>query len=620
MESSSKLGLSENSLLAVEDVSLIFNARAGLHHVDLHLERGRIYALFGEHGSGKTTLCEVLAGLAQPQSGSVRIHGKPTQGYTYARATTAGVLFVDQDVLLNENITVNDFFNLQNAGYFRHLFSYRGRNARKVGRFLDDYGIDISPTALIRKLPIQQRVLISIFQRIYHEPLVLILDESIDKLTLDNKRLVYRALLRLRKEGKAVLLATHDTRDVYGLADTVVIMRAGEIVLRESVNHIDELSIIRIAYTQAMQDSRAGRSNADFYSLLKFNQAILERLPVGLLILDYRGVVKNANASCEQFFGEDSLNDRTVDDLFAGNPALLDRLRKGFESRTGVSLIGVTFQMGSGYLTLNVVTYPVVDGDHLLGHVLILSDVTEQEFLRQKIIVSEKMAGVGLLAAGVAHEINNPLEVVMSSLDAIRLTSSEEDKAKYLSYIEEEIDRISRIVANLVSYGRTERDNGAVDTISVVREVIALVEPYAQAHSTEVTVELPDTPLPLVAVNAAELKQVLLNVLKNSVHAITHERGHIRVIVAPSNGLDRIQITVDDNGTGIAEEALQQVFMPFYSAGPHGGSGLGLYICYQILEKHGGSIEFVNKRLGARCVIELPAATLTARHDNSSSM
>ena len=236
-------------------------------------------------------------------------------------------------------------------------------------------------------------------------------------------------------------------------------------------------------------------------------------------------------------------------------------------------------------------------------------DVTAERLLQRQLLQSEKMAAVGTLAGGVAHEINNPLGAILAFAQlAIReMESGTEPPREFLDEIETSAMRCKRIVENLLEYSRPsrgEREQVAVATL--VDQALFLMRPQLAAKDIQVVSD--DQPTPRVSGDANQLQQVLVNLISNAYRAMDR-RGRLTIRTA-SEGTDRVRVTVEDDGRGIPPKHLGKIFEPFFTTRPDGrGTGLGLSISYGIVRDHGGEIRVESTEgAGTRFDVLLPAA------------
>ena len=212
---------------------------------------------------------------------------------------------------------------------------------------------------------------------------------------------------------------------------------------------------------------------------------------------------------------------------------------------------------------------------------------------RRKLVMAEKLAALGELTAGVAHEINNPTQVMLGNLDILIAELGErlDPVRPEVDLVIEQVYRIQAIIEKLLKYARPGEYAGyltAIDVNQVVRDTVALVRHLQKSHAFELRLELAASHS--VTINEQELQQVLVNLISNAVHALPDCGGLITLSTTDWND-DGVCITVADNGTGMDEAQCSQIFNPFYSGRRHGeGTGLGLSVSYGLVRRYGGDI------------------------------
>ena len=263
--------------------------------------------------------------------------------------------------------------------------------------------------------------------------------------------------------------------------------------------------------------------------------------------------------------------------------------------------------------TLQIFSYPILDekGD-LLSVIEYVKDITEEQQLQEQLIQSEKLAGIGILASGVTHEINNPLSGIIGMAE---IALEEEDPSKNKEYLNDILNcaqRIGEIVKGLKSYSRVAKkeDLSPVDLNEVLEESLKMVRLAIKKTSAEVIKKF--QLIEKVQANMGEIQQVFTNLITNAFQAMDGNGG--RLVLSTRSLKDSVEVKVSDNGNGIPQKYLNQIFDPFFTTkNPGEGTGLGLNIVYRIVTKYGGTIDVESKeQLGTTFTIKFPLRRVEA--------
>ncbi|MBI2396092.1 MAG: response regulator [Deltaproteobacteria bacterium] len=329
------------------------------------------------------------------------------------------------------------------------------------------------------------------------------------------------------------------------------------------------------------------RSRQDFRNLL-------ERAPVGVAI-HRDGTFVWANSTLARMLGwprgEDLVGSSIFDSVHPDDrAAIVARAAQPVAAtRSGEYRI---LRRDGGAIMCEIAPTQEVEFDGATARLLVANDVTERSRIREQLALADRMASLGMLAAGVAHEINNPLTYVQLNLEAIARDVARKGASNLegpVSIAMEGIDRVREIVADLRTFARADDETvGGVDVDEVIDATLRLAAKTLGASST---IEREHLGVPPALGNRARLGQVFLNVMLNAHEAIEERGGHGLVRVRTFAEADRVFLEVADNGPGIRAEDLPRVFDPFFTTKPVGrGTGLGLAICHRIVERFGGAI------------------------------
>ncbi|HLB55144.1 MAG TPA: ATP-binding protein, partial [Gemmatimonadales bacterium] len=254
------------------------------------------------------------------------------------------------------------------------------------------------------------------------------------------------------------------------------------------------------------------------------------------------------------------------------------------------------------------------DGETITHVITIGEDVTETQVAQRRILQSEKLAAIGQLAAGIMHEINNPLATIgacVAAIDARLGKSADSTVREYLEIIDKEVDRCTRIVDGLLDFSRPKEPapKRSIGVNELIEQTLFLLKHHQRFRRITVTRRLADGLSPILA-NDEQMIQVLMALMLNGVDSM--EEGGVLTVSTRSNPVraDEVVIEIADTGHGIPAADLPKIFEPFYTTKPPGrGTGLGLSICYGIVEQHVGRIEVDSEPgLGTSFRLYLPVA------------
>ncbi len=365
------------------------------------------------------------------------------------------------------------------------------------------------------------------------------------------------------------------------------------------------------------------RKVEEFERLKEFSENIVESISVGILAADLDDRVESWNSQVEQLTGisrEAAVGKRFREVLPSDLCFRLDQVK----GQTGVHNIykftlrplGVR-QPANGVnghssvlaeSVVNLAVAPLISKDgRQIGRLVIFDDITERSELERRLVQADKLSSIGLLAAGVAHEVNTPLAVISSYAQMLaKQVSGDEGKSKLLEKIAKQTFRASEIVNSLLNFSRVSpTEFEEVDLTRVIRETVGLVE--HQFGKAGIAIQADFDASGTVRGNTGKLQQVFLNIILNARDAMD-SGGRLSIRTSSDSGALRIEIT--DTGHGIEPEHLARIYDPFFTTkGAKKGTGLGLAVTYGIVKEHSGHIEVESQPgAGTRFVLEFPLA------------
>lgn len=387
--------------------------------------------------------------------------------------------------------------------------------------------------------------------------------------------------------------STARTIAVIGLGRTI----GGDFLSSEDVELLESLaSYIGIALQNASLYALLGEKISEFERLKEFNENIVESINIGVLAVDLEDRIESWNAQMEAMYALSRAEaiGQPLRDVF---PAELAARLEGLRNESGVHHLykfHLTTRAGEARIT-NIVVAPLVSRDFVLvGRICLVDDITERVSLENQLAQTDKLSSIGLLAAGVAHEINTPLAVISSYAQMLsKQMRGDERLGPLLDKITQQSFRASEIANGLLNFSRTSTTEfRETDLNSVIHDTLSLVE--HQMMTAKIVLEVDLSPnLPLINGNPGKLQQVFLNLLLNAKDAMTGG-GHLRVRTS-ANG--HVEAIISDSGCGIAPEHLKRIYDPFFTtktaarAGDRRGTGLGLSVSYGIIQEHAGKIQ-----------------------------
>lgn len=612
--------------LSLHGVSVAFDEIPVLSEINLTIRRGEIHALLGEHGSGKSTLCKVISGFMQPDRGEIGIDGRRFAGLTARQAQARGIRLISQENPMFENMSVAANLFLNNRSVFSSPFTTRRRLHREAREYLASWDMTLDPREKLSSLHIGDKIILNVLKNLHYSPSLLILDESFERLTTTYLQKLKQLLLSMNEQGMSLLYVTHKVDDLFDFAHHVTILREGSILYRDSIKESDAIDLIRLAYTQISKEEASENPGQEFYALLKYNRAILEELPVSLLVVDEGYKLKIINDSAKSLFGVEERRyfNRSWEILpLMNGDELFPVLEEAVSAQESRSFHDLALEFEDRLVEVDVNVFPIFDGRHFIGSIIVFADITEQEQMRGKIMLAEKLASVGLLSAGVAHEINNPLEIIYNYLDHIRIKSGgNPEMEEAVRGIEAEIESISQITSNLILFGESRvEETEILELHELLLTILDLVRRTAAGKGIEIVAQPVEQPL-YCSANRNELKQVILNLLKNAFEAMpAGGRLTVRTELEELGSRRRIRLIVRDTGTGISVRNREDLFLPFFTTKDEREEnlGLGLAISYSLVRRYNGNIEVSSPpEGGAEFVVLLPVAEGGAELPRSS--
>ncbi len=383
----------------------------------------------------------------------------------------------------------------------------------------------------------------------------------------------------------------------------------GDFLSSEDMELLESLAgYIGIALQNARLYASLEEKIVEYERLKEFNENIVESINVGILAVDPEEKIESWNSQMEVMFAlprKDALRQPlaavfppelvTEFQRVKDQPGVHNLYKFRLETRAEESRIA------------NVAIAPLVSRDfRTVGRIILIDDITDQTQMEGQLAQAEKLSSIGLLAAGVAHEVNTPLAVISSYTQMMsRQLRGDERLGPLLEKITQQTFRASEIVNGLLNFSRTSgAEYRETDLNTIIRETLTLLD--HQFRTAQISVEMSlMADLPLILGNAGKLQQVFLNLFLNAKDAMAAGRapGEQRSLRVATEMNGHVSVSIADNGSGIAPEHLRRIYDPFFTTktarrdGQPRGTGLGLAVTYGIIQEHSGKIH-VESQLG----------------------
>jgi len=403
-------------------------------------------------------------------------------------------------------------------------------------------------------------------------------------------------------------IASSVSKPIQGLSRATKRISQGDFGKLPPLKRQDEIGELNLSFNRMVASLQEALANLQ--AARNFSERIIENIPAGLIVLGRDMRVQRTNQALLKILGtrrSGQLADKDITEILDWGERLMELVKRG--------LSGEPFQIEEKNLqTLDGREIEAVisgapflgQGGEIEGLLLLVEDVTQQRRLERRLIQSEKLASVGLISAGISHELKNPLNTIRWGVSEIEDNLTEknlEGIERCISGIREGIRRCSVIINNLLDFTRpSPKEKEKVDIGALLEGVLSLVEEQVRTNNIEVKRDY--RAIPQIEVNLDLMKQVFLNLVANAIQAMPD--GGVLELSTGQDRTDRIWVRVSDTGPGIPEKDLGDIFTPFFRR-REGGTGLGLWVVYTSLQRDGGDVRVESREgEGSTFTVELP--------------
>ncbi len=364
------------------------------------------------------------------------------------------------------------------------------------------------------------------------------------------------------------------------------------------------------------------KKEIDFSRLKVLHGNIVQSIGSGILTIDSEGKITSFNKAAEQITGYtlDQVYYQKIEEVFSESFKEAKIFQKIFEDHSSFNRLEAPFNRPDGvFAFLGLSAFPLKDGRKISGKILIFQDLTKFKAMEEQIKRMDRLAAIGEMAAGIAHEIRNPLASMSGSIQILKdELNPDQDNRQLMDIVLKEANRLNRLITDFFLFthpGEREREN--VNLSSVMDETIKmLINSPEWKKDMKIQTDLPEDIT--VEANSQQIKQILWNLLLNAAQAIT-QKGELKIKMQRTNSASKSQeftgesiasefvnISIADNGMGISQEKRKKIFDPFFTTKKE-GTGLGLSIVYRIIENYQGNITVTSEEnKGTEFIVSLP--------------
>jgi two-component system sensor histidine kinase AtoS len=588
--------VADSTLLQMRNIHYSYGGFEALRGVDLDIRAGEVHAIVGEHRAGKSTLMRILGGNLVPDKGEIVLKGRPVLFATPQEAMFRGIGMVYQSLMVIPSLNaVENIYSGRMPGAWLGYRRY-GKMLIESRRLLKELGQEFNLLTPISDLSVAQQQMVEVARILALSPDILILDEISNRLNDEELVHLFRILADYRKAGKSIIYITQNFDEIFELADRVTVIQEGYRKSTETVADLDRMRLYRLAFdavleTPGAQGRGAPEEERQLLALRRYNRSLIEDLPIGVMIVDREGTVYQANQSAAgilgakpaELVGKKLGEFRLSEDKKLNDDIMTTLSERGKGAWEGVSIGTAKF--------VKARILPLHDEDYsYLGALLTLEDASLSASVKEYLTEAEKHQYTAELAAGVAHEVNNPLGIINNYLELLKLKERDDDSLVKLEKIQKEIRRITEIVGSLLSFSRLPGKNEAeVSLVELLDEVLLLLGHRFAEKRIKLEKRFQTDPARITG-DENRLKQVFINLLMNSLEAVLDE-GSIAVEITKAGRFLRVRVS--DNGHGIPLDIEGSVFQPFFTTKlTKTNTGLGLSICDHIVKAHGGTLSY----------------------------
>ena len=583
--------MGNKQILKLVNIHHTYKNITALNGVDFDLYRGEIHALTGDHRSGKSTLAKILTGFEKKQSGQIYLNRKLINSFTPKSAIShkIGMVYQEQNIIPSMNAVENIYI-----GRMPNFFI--SKKDRKVmtnecKNLFNTFSIEIDTEIPVYQLTEGERQVVEIARVLSLGTDLIIVDEISRRFTPTELEIAFAILRTCKAQNKSIIYITSNIDEIFKIADRVTVLKEGVRRGTEFVKTIDRSRLINMAYSFALNLNEEKQENDKLHFLNRYDETIIKDLPIGMVLLDRDNNIMLSNPVADKVLGMDKKYTTFTEFIKKLDNNFGSKIIENISKHKLFSMNNISF----GDKIIKLKFYPIFNEENeYIGADLFIEDISVDYVTKEYLQRAEKVASTAELAAGVAHEINNPLGIMQNYIELLKIQNKDKDNKSIIEQIEKELNRIVEIVGSLLSFSRVNNQGIMKFNITLlIDEIIMLLGHKISLKKIKVIKNYADTNI-FVFGQENKLKQLFMNLLVNAIEAVL-DLGIIEITISHNNSEKTVTISISDNGYGIPVDIQNDIFTPFYTTKmTRTNTGLGLSICQHIVESHEGLMTFTS--------------------------
>jgi len=585
------------------DISVTNPRIVPVHNIGFSVHSGEIHGILGDNKSGKSTIPLLLSGNLKPKQGRLIYEGKKYTKIGHNRARRLGIetvlrtYFVVPSQSVYENLFLNRYLTDRLGKLDHHKMESRAYEV--LSMVLNTASIDLrSPIGNYNK-NIQN--LVDVARAFCFPSKLLILEDLSTRLDNSDLSTVRDIVVRLKKQGVAIIYISQHVDEIYGFADRVSVMKNGTISNTYEVTRYDRMQLVQMSYTHLYDSKELAKKNYELYYSTRFNESIINYLPLAMLITNTKGSIVLANKLFGKIFNVsiDSYWNKNFNELLQFSDENLEKVKNCVEEG---EVQKIFFQQTDQLAPKNsyvVYLIPFYDNDSsFLGLAFLWINYLDNINFENQLSIYRNMVTIDESFSKLVHKIRNPLGIIKNYVKIIKESMEDSSSMEFASVIDSEIEKIKKTINRLAIdiHNRSEESSEEIVVLKpFLEDLVEKVRHWVGEKTVEL--EIGVDPFVSIRIDSELLTQVVLNVIINGVESIEDE-GKIRIETSADDDAF-LDILVSDTGSGIREENRAKIFEPFFSTKKSDEiRGLGLPICKDIMATYNGTIS-IESTVGA---------------------